>query len=269
MNLFIIEDEVVAAERIRELVQQTEPDARIVGWADSIEDSVLFLQTHGMGPDGAPHPDKPDLILMDIELVDGQSFEIFQEVEVTCPVIFTTAYDEYALQAFKVHSIDYLLKPIQREELRQSLAKFRQLRSVYKPASPAFDVNTLIEELRRSTAPAPVTRREHFLVKQGQRLISISAGEIAYFYTEDRVTFLKAHDGRYFPIDQTLEEVEQQVDERQFFRASRQYLVERRAVSGVYVHLNGKLKVTVKPVVNDMIFVSRDRAPEFKKWLGA
>lgn len=262
MNIFIIEDEIVAAERIRELVQQTAPDARIVGWADSIDDSVAFLRNH------AGSSDQPDLILMDIELVDGQSFEIFNEVEVPCPVIFTTAYDEYALQAFKVHSIDYLLKPIQREELGQSLTKFRQFYSRQKPAAPTFDVNALIEQLRRSTASTAVTNRKHFLVKQGQRLISVGVDEIAYFYSEDRVTFLKTHDGRYFPLDQTLEDVEQQVDERLFFRASRQYLVSRPAISGVYVHLNGKLKITLKPVITDMLFVSRDRAPEFKKWLG-
>ncbi|QJW90537.1 response regulator transcription factor [Spirosoma taeanense] len=262
MNLFIIEDEVVAAERIRELIRQIDPDARIVGWADSVDASVQFLQTHKAGPDD------PDLILMDIELVDGQSFEIFQEVEITCPVIFTTAYDEYALRAFKVHSIDYLLKPIQREELHNSLTKFRQLSQVYKSVTPTFDVNALIDELRRATAPTSLTHREHFLVRQGQRLISVGVDEVAYFYSEDRVTFLKAHDGRYFPVDQTLEEVELQIDERQFFRASRQYLVARPAVTGVYVHLNGKLKLTLKPAINEMLFVSRDRAPEFKKWLG-
>ncbi|WP_128545240.1 LytR/AlgR family response regulator transcription factor [Larkinella soli] len=262
MNLFIIEDEIVAAERIRELVQQTAPDARIVGWADSIEDSVTFLRSHADGPD------RPDLILMDIELVDGQSFEIFREVEVPCPVIFTTAYDEYALQAFKVHSIDYLLKPIQREELRSSLTKFRQLSERYRPAGPAFDMNALIDQLRRSTLTGPVSPREYFLVRQGQRLISVGVGEIAYFYSEDRVTFLKTHDGRYFPVDQPLEDIEGQIDERQFFRASRQFLVARPAVSGVYVHLNGKLKITLKPTITEMLFVSRDRAPEFRKWLG-
>lgn len=257
MKIFIIEDEIVAAERIKDLVQQTAPDAQIVGWADSIEDSVQFLRTQPM----------PDLLLMDIELVDGQSFEIFGEVNVTCPVIFTTAYDEYALQAFRVHSIDYLLKPIQREELSRGLAKFRQLRSVYQPAQP-LNVEALIEELRRAMAPPPLTRREHFLVRQGQRLISVSVDEVAYFYSEDRVTFLKTHDGRYFPIDYTLEDVEAQIDPKQFFRASRQFLVERRAIHNVFVHLNGKLKVVLKPAAEEELYVSRDRAPEFKKWMG-
>ena len=257
MNIFIIEDEIVAAERIKDLVRQTAPHARIVGWADSIEDSVQFLKTHPM----------PDLLLMDIELVDGQSFEIFSEVDVTCPVIFTTAYDEYALQAFKVHSIDYLLKPIGREELGRSLAKFEQLRKVYQPAPP-LNVDALIQQLRQATAPPPVTHREHFLVRQGQRLISVGIDEVAYFYSEDRVTFLKTHDGRYFPLDYPLEDVEQQIDTRHFFRASRQFLLHRRSIQNVFVHLNGKLKLVLKPAADEELYVSRDRAPEFKKWLG-
>ncbi|HEX8528690.1 MAG TPA: LytTR family DNA-binding domain-containing protein [Cytophagales bacterium] len=257
MNIFIIEDEIVAAERIKDLVRQTAPHARIVGWADSIEDSVQFLKTNPM----------PDLLLMDIELVDGQSFEIFSEVDVTCPVIFTTAYDEYALQAFKVHSIDYLLKPIGREELGRSLAKFEQLRKVYQPAPP-LNVDALIQQLRQATAPPPVTHREHFLVRQGQRLISVGIDEVAYFYSEDRVTFLKTHDGRYFPLDYPLEDVEQQIDTRHFFRASRQFLLHRRSIQNVFVHLNGKLKLVLKPAADEELYVSRDRAPEFKKWLG-
>ena len=257
MNIFIIEDEIVAAERIKDLVRQTAPHARIVGWADSIEDSVQFLKTNPM----------PDLLLMDIELVDGQSFEIFSEVDVTCPVIFTTAYDEYALQAFKVHSIDYLLKPIGRDELGRSLAKFEQLRKVYQPAPP-LNVDALIQQLRQATAPPPVTHREHFLVRQGQRLISVGIDEVAYFYSEDRVTFLKTHDGRYFPLDYPLEDVEQQIDTRHFFRASRQFLLHRRSIQNVFVHLNGKLKLVLKPAADEELYVSRDRAPEFKKWLG-
>ncbi|QMU27260.1 LytR/AlgR family response regulator transcription factor [Adhaeribacter radiodurans] len=258
MKIFIIEDETVAAQRMLEMVREIVPQAKINGPADSIEESVQFLRTHPM----------PDLILMDIELVDGQSFEIFGEVEVTCPVIFTTAYDEFALQAFKVHSIDYLLKPIQREDLQKSLRKFQQLQQVYSKPQP-FNMDELLQELRRTTAPASHPQREHFLVRQGQRLISISTPDIAYFYSEDRVTFLKTHDGRFFSLDYPLEEVEQQVDSTKFFRASRQYLVQRRAISDVFVHFNGKYKLALKPTANEDVYVSRDRAPDFKKWLGA
>jgi len=259
MKILIIEDETVAAERMLEMVRQIVPDAQIMGPADSIEESVQFLRTHPM----------PDLILMDIELVDGQSFEIFSEVEVSCPVIFTTAYDEFALQAFKVHSIDYLLKPIQREDLQKSLLKFQQLQQVYGKQQ-VLNMEELLLELRRTTtSQVAKSVREHFLVRQGQRLLSINTTDIAYFYSEDRVTFLKTHDGRFFSLDYPLEEVEQQVDNKSFFRASRQYLVQRRAISDIFVHFNGKYKLGLKPVANEEVYVSRDRAPEFKKWLGA
>jgi two-component system LytT family response regulator len=209
----------------------------------------------------------PNLILMDIELVDGQSFEIFKEVEVTCPVIFTTAYDEFALQAFKVHSIDYLLKPIVYDDLKRSLDKFTQLQKMY--SSPrSINVDDLLQELRRTSVGTSGTHREYFLVKQGQRLISVSIEEIAYFYSQDRVSFLKTFDNRTYSLDSSLEEIEGQVDANRFFRASRQYLAERRSIGNVYVHFNGKYKLALKPATEEEVFVSRDRAPEFKKWLG-
>lgn len=258
MNIFIVEDEAVAADRIRELVRKTVPEATIVGLSDSIEDSVTFLQTHPM----------PHLILMDIELVDGQSFEIFREVEITCPVIFTTAYDEFALRAFKVNSIDYLLKPIQQEELQQSIEKFKKRTGNDNSRNSAF-IEGILNELRTAARPVTESYRERFLVKQGQRLISISTDETAYFYSEGRVTFLKARDERFYTIDLPLEELEQQLDPDEFFRASRKYLVHRSSILGVYAQLNGRYRVTVKPAIKDELFVSRDRAPEFKKWLGA
>jgi two-component system LytT family response regulator len=259
MNILIIEDEVVAAEHIQDLIGSIMPQARIVGWTDSIERSIEFLRTQP----------KPDLILMDIELVDGQCFEIFSEVTVQSAVIFTTAYDEYALQAFQVHSIDYLLKPIEAEQLSRSLQKFSQLKEVYQSA-PNSQLDTLITELRRSINPATsVVAKEYFMVRQGQRLLSVNVEEIAYFYTEDRVCFLKTYEGRYFPLDYTLEEIEVGVSPSRFFRANRQYLIGRSAISNTYIHLNGKLKLTLKPEAKEDIYVSRDRAPEFKKWLGA
>jgi two-component system LytT family response regulator len=257
MNILIIEDETVAAQRLQEMVQQLMPNARIVGLADSIEESVEYLSTHPM----------PNLILMDIELVDGQSFEIFKEVDVTCPVIFTTAYDEFALQAFKVHSIDYLLKPIVYEELKSSLDKFERLQKAYAP-SRSMNVDELLQELRRTTVTAPVAHREHFLVKQGQRLISVSIEEVAYFYSQERISFLKTIDNRIFSLDFSLEEIEEQVDASRFFRVSRQFLAERRSISNIYVHFNGKYKLALKPATDEEVYVSRDRAPEFKKWLG-
>ncbi|PRY14320.1 LytTR family two component transcriptional regulator [Pontibacter ummariensis] len=258
MNIFIVEDEAIAVERIQEMVRKVAPEANISGLADSIEESVQYLKEQPM----------PDLILMDIELVDGQSFEIFREVEITCPVIFTTAYDEFALQAFKVHSVDYLLKPIQLEDLQQSVDKFRQLKQVYGQKQ-ALQVDELLLELRKSVAPASNLYREHFLVRQGQHLISISVEDIAYFYSEERITFLKTREGRSLALDYPLEEVEKQLDPKRFFRASRKYLIERRSIRQVYVHFNGKYKAELQPATKDELLVSRDRGPEFKKWLGA
>jgi two-component system LytT family response regulator len=257
MNILIIEDEVVAAERIQELVHKTITDAHIVGLCDSIEQSVQFLQTHPM----------PSLILMDIELADGQSFEIFREVDITCPVIFTTAYDAYALQAFKVHSIDYLLKPIQQEELQQSINKFRQLKESFE-SKAALNVDDLLEALRRTTIPVGNTYRERFLVRKGQQLLSIPNEETAYFYSEGRITFLKTIAGPFYALETSLEDVEQQVDPARFFRASRKYLLERRAIRTVLSDFNGKYRVILKPDAKEEVIVSRDRAAAFRKWLG-
>jgi two-component system LytT family response regulator len=257
MNIFIVEDEQIAAERIKNLVRKTVPEAVIVGLCDSIEESVTFLNTHSM----------PDLVLMDIELVDGQSFEIFREVEITCPVIFTTAYDEYALRAFKVNSIDYLLKPIQEDELRQSIDKFKML-SGNTTTQTREIIEGVLNELRQAAKPVTETYRERFLVKQGQRLISVSTEEAAYFYSEGRITYLKTKDDRFYTLDIPLEDVEQQVDPDRFFRASRKYLIERRSIQSVSVHLNGRYKISLQPVIKDELQVSRDRAPEFRKWLG-
>jgi two-component system LytT family response regulator len=257
MNLFIIEDEILAAERIKKLILQAAPDAQIVGMADSVEESIQFLRSQPM----------PDLILMDIELCDGQSFEIFQEVDITCPVIFTTAYDEYALQAFKAHRIDYLLKPIQQDELSNSIAKFRQLQQSRK-ISQTLNVDELIEELRSSSTPATLPHREHFLVRQGQRLVSVSLDDIAYFRRDDRTTMLCMYDGRCYPLDYTLAEVEQQIESPQFFRANPQFLVARRAIGNLSVQTDGKIAVTLKPSETDRLLVNRDVVPAFRKWLG-
>jgi two-component system LytT family response regulator len=257
MNILIIEDETIAAERIKELVQKTISNAHIVGVCDSIEQSVQFLHSHGM----------PELILMDIELVDGQSFEIFREVDVTCPVIFTTAYDEYALQAFKVHSIDYILKPIQQEDLQRSMDKLRQLKTTFENKT-VLDVDALLKMLHRTTIPAGDPHRERFLVRKGQQLLSIPIEETAYFFSEEKVTFLKAADGQTYALDLSLEEVEQQVDPNRFFRGSRKYLIGRRAINSVYADFNGKYRIILKPDAKEEVIVSRDRAAAFRKWLG-
>lgn len=257
MNILIIEDEIIAAERIQELVQKTIPAANVLGVCDSIETSVHYLRTQEM----------PHLILMDIELVDGKSFAIFREVEVTCPVIFTTAYDEYALQAFKVNSIDYLLKPIQQEELQNSIAKLKLLQETFQNKR-LLDLDALLSALRSTKVPIGENYRERFLVRKGQQLLSITVDEISFFYSQGHITFLKTPGGLAYSLDNSLDEVEQQVNPSRFFRASRKYLLERQAIRSVLSDSNGKYRVNLKPETKEEVMVSRDRAAAFRKWLG-
>lgn len=257
MKILIVEDEAVAAERIQNMVKSGVPDAEILGRCDSIEETVDYLRSHPM----------PDLMLMDIELSDGKSFEIFDEVKVTCPVIFTTAYDEYVMKAFGVHSIDYLLKPVQADALKKSIHKFRELRQVYAGATIAT-AQDLARELKKAWQEQSGPQREHFLVKHGHRLLSVSAGEVAYFYSENGVSYLKTHAGNFYPLDDTLDTLEQQVEPKTFHRCSRKFLVSRSAVQNAHLAFNGKIKVVVKPAPDEDVIVSRDRAPDFKKWMG-
>lgn len=255
MKVLIIEDEELAAKRIQKMVEEHAPDFSIEGITDSIESSVSWLNSH-------PHP---DLILMDIELADGQSFEIFNRIEIKSTIIFTTAYDEFALRAFKVNSIDYLLKPIDPEELKRSLAKFKMLVSDRAFDINPFDIDSIVEALKAKTSKR---FKQRFLVRQGQRLIPVECSEIAFFYTEDKISFLKTFNEQRFIVDHSLDELEELLNPLDFFRANRQFIITMRSLDGVHNHFNGKLKINLKPLASDEIYVSRERASEFKKWLG-
>lgn len=255
MKILIIEDENLAARKLKKLVTEIEPTADIVGMTDSIESSVEWLETNPT----------PDLILMDIELADGQSFEIFNRTEVNSTIIFTTAYDEYALKAFKVNSIDYLLKPVRSEELEKALDKFKALKKG-GTADNRVNIDMLLKELRQSQGKQEY--RNRFLVKQGQKFITVETHDIAYFFTEDRVNFIKTRAGQRFIVDYTLDELEQTLDTRQFFRANRQFIVHAKAVESVHPYFNSKLKLHLKPAIEDEVLISREKASEFKQWMG-
>ncbi|HEX8530493.1 MAG TPA: LytTR family DNA-binding domain-containing protein [Cytophagales bacterium] len=256
MRVLIVEDEELAVERILKLLAEVESTAVVAGVTASIEATVAWLQ-------GNP---RPDLILMDIELADGQSFEIFNRVAVQSPVIFTTSYDEYAIRAFKVNSIDYLLKPVKREELRAALDKLRALAQQLHPAGePPAD---RIEQLIRGLAQPVKEYRERFLVKLGQRYVSLETGDIAYFYYEDRLTFLKTWKNERHLVDYTLDELEAMLPPKTFFRANRQCIVHIRAVHNIHSYFNHKLKLTLLPESEAEVLVSRERATEFKAWMG-
>jgi DNA-binding LytR/AlgR family response regulator len=200
---------------------------------------------------------------MDIELSDGQSFSIFDQVTVTSPVIFTTSYDEYAIRAFKVNSIDYLLKPVKLEDLQAAIEKFRNL-GKHLPPGPAAGIEQLLRELRRPEKEY----RERFLVKSGQRYFSIDVDDIAYFYYRNRVTFLKTWKKDTYYIDYILDELEEMLSPKSFFRANRQYLLHIKSIKDIHNYFNNKLKLTVNPAAEEEILVSREKAMEFKNWMG-
>lgn len=253
MKVFIIEDEELAVKKLLKTLSSLDVETEVVGNADSIQSSVEWLQTN----------DAPDLILMDIELADGQSFEIFNLVEVKCPVIFTTSYDEYALKAFKVNSVDYLLKPIQKDELEAALNKFKRMNT---PATADVSLDTLVKQLQQKLQPKEYRKR--FLVKHAQKLVSIEVNEIAYFYSDGRLNFFKTNDNRKFVVDYTMDELEEMLDPENFFRISRSFYVAIQSVEKIDDYFGNRLILGLKPAVDKEALVSREKVSDFKKWLG-
>lgn len=253
MKLLIVEDEQLLAKQLRNMVQALEPGADVVGQTNSIASTIDWLQDH----------EAPDLVLMDIELADGQCFEIFQQTPVKSPVIFTTAYDEYALKAFKVNSIDYLLKPIQETELQDALHKWKSLRTASSESSAIHQLQHLLTEFKK-----PMQYRERFLVRQGQKMLSVSVGDIAFFCARNTLTYLVTKTKQKFIVDFTLDEIESSLAPMNFFRANRQFIVAHEMITGVHNWFNGKLKVDLVIAPETDVVISRDKAPLFKAWLG-
>jgi len=259
MNILIVEDEDLAVKKIQKTLLSVDDKARVVGVTDSIRSTVEWLQQNAA----------PDLILMDIELADGQSFEIFKLTDIKSPVIFTTSYDEYALKAFKVNSIDYLLKPVQKEELQAALDKYKEMkRSFGSKESEAEEVrlDSLLKELRSRLETKEY--RQRFLVKHGQKLVSIEINEIAYFFSDGRLNFFKTVDNRKFVVDYTMDELEDMVDPKQYFRISRSFYVSVGCIDKIEEYFGNRLILTLKPIVDKEALVSREKVTDFKKWMG-
>lgn len=252
MKILIVEDEELAVKKLLKTLAVTGVPAEIVGTADSIKTSVEWLQQNPA----------PDLILMDIELADGQSFEIFNLTEVKSPVIFTTSYDEYALKAFKVNSVDYLLKPVQTEELQAALNKFTKLKTEKQDISIA----SLVKELQQKLQTKEYRKR--FLVKHAQKLVSIYVEDIAYFYSDGRLNFFKTTDNRKFVVDYTMDELEEMLNPENYFRISRSFYVSIDSVDKIDDYFGNRLILGLKPALDKEALVSREKVTEFKKWLG-
>ena len=250
MNTIIIEDENLTAQRLEGMLQKCDPGIRVLAILPSVAESVQWLRQNEM----------PDLVFMDIHLEDDLCFKIFELVPLTAPVIFTTAYDEYMIKAFKVNSIDYLLKPVNLVELMAALDKFKALKEQFsKP-----DFNTLLQYIGQR-APDYKTR---FMITVGNKIRSIETSEVAYFYSDEKITFLVTSEGQHLPIDFSLDKLVTVLDPKQFFRASRQYLVGFSSIHAVLTHFKGKLKLELAPKARHEVFVSGDRMADFKDWLG-
>ena len=253
MKVLIVEDEELAVKKLRKTLFTVDGTIEVTGVTDSIKTTVEWLQSNP----------QPDLILMDIELADGQSFEIFNLTEVKSPVIFTTSYDEYALKAFKVNSVDYLLKPIQQEELQAALNKFRKMTGSNKSE---LSLDSLVKELQQKLQPKEYRKR--FLVKQGQKLVSVEVEDIAYFYSDGRLNFFKTSDNRKFVVDYTMDELEDMLDPVQYFRISRSFYVSVNSIDKIEDYFGNRLILQLKPVVDKEALVSREKVTDFKKWMG-
>ena len=258
MNVLIIEDEELAVKKLRKTLESVDSSAKVVGITDSIRSSVSWLQANPA----------PDLILMDIELCDGQSFEIFDKVEVKSTVIFTTSYDEYALKAFKVNSVDYLLKPVQKEDLQAAMNKLKNIQAMYgnSGSSDPLNVDNLVKELQQKLQPKEFRKR--FLVKHAQKLISIEVQDVAYFYSDGRLNFFKTNDNKKYVVDYTMDELEEMLDPDRYFRISRSFYVSIASIDQIHDYFGNRLLLHLKPVVDKESIVSREKVADFKKWMG-
>lgn len=248
MKILLIEDELPAAKQLTKMLLELDSTITIIDVLDSVEASVKWLRNYPM----------PDAIFMDIQIADGLSFDIFTQVEITAPVIFCTAFDQYAVKAFKVNAIDYLLKPIDPDDLENALHRLREKSHHNTP-----DLSKMLEILQKKN------KKERFLIKIGNSFTSIEANDIAYFFSEEGITQAALLTGKKHIIDHTLDEIEHEVEENNFFRISRKIVVNVKAIQKVHPHFNSRLKLDLQPNFHEEVFVSRERVASFKVWLGA
>lgn len=248
MKVLIIEDETAAARNLQSMLETLEPDIEVVGITESIVDTVEWFAENNA----------PDIVFMDIHIADGESFRIFDSVDITAPIIFTTAYDQYALEAFKVNSIDYLLKPLKEEELQRALDKWRRITN-HERSEYHNRIDSMIAEQRKGN--------EMFLVHVKDKIVPLQVSDVAYFYTSNERVTAHLFDGVAYPIDKTLEALQSMLSEQNFFRANRQFIISRKAVKDISIWFGSRLSLNLTVEIPERIVISKARVPEFKRWL--
>ncbi|HVK48973.1 MAG TPA: LytTR family DNA-binding domain-containing protein [Pseudobacter sp.] len=248
MRILIVEDELLAAERLQLMIGQYDPSITNIHCTESVEETIAWLEQN----------QAPDLILSDIHLSDGHSFEIFRRISYKGPVVFTTAYDQYAMEAFRLFSIDYILKPVTAEALTKALNKYKEI------MSPAIDYQQVLPKVQQA---ADDGYKRRFLGRIGQRLQFISVEDISFFQAENKIVYLTDKQGVRYLIDHTLEKLEQYLNPKLFFRLNRKYIVKDSAIEYIRPYLNSRLKLTVKGADSrDEFIISRERVSEFRAW---
>ena len=247
MNILIVEDEKPAATRLMNMLKKVEPGAEIVGITDGVESTLNFLDQHP----------PPDLVFMDIHLADGSGLEIFRHHSFQgTGIIFSTAYDQYAIEAFKLHALYYLLKPVKQDELEEALSRYKESRE------KDLDYKQIVDKLLSK----PVNDKR-FLIRMGQSLRLVHQPDIAYFYTSDKITFMMTREGRKYPVDYTLENLEEMIDATKFFRINRQYIIHMDAIQQMHAHSKARVRIDLLPAAHEEVIVSTEKSPLFKKWL--
>jgi two-component system LytT family response regulator len=253
MKVVIIEDEFHAAQRLKKLLANILSDLEILDTIDSVEDAVVWFKSNAA----------PDLVFMDIQLADGISFSIFKQVKVETPIIFTTAFDQYSLKAFKVNSVDYLLKPIDESELNQAIQKFDKLNQKESKVA-AESLAKLMSQI-----DSEKVYRERFLLKNKDKYTFLLAEEIAYFYSEDSLSFIVTQKGKSYIHDTSLNHLAEDLNPAKFFRINRKQIVNIKSIDAIHNHFNNRIKLDLNPTAKGDVIVSRDKVKDFKLWLGA
>lgn len=248
VRVLIIEDEILAAQRLTKILAELAPDFEIVGQCDSIEMALEYFSNNN----------EPDLVFLDIQLGDGLSFEIFERIELHCPVIFCTAYDEYVFRAFELNSIDFLMKPINKEALAKSIEKYRKLN-----LTKSIDYKQIVSWLQ----PNKAKFKQRFLVGAGASILSIKTEDVAYFYSVEGASFLVNNQNKSYAIDFSLDKVEEMLCPENFFRANRQFLLGFDSIKKIHIQSKSRIKLEIQPTPTCEVIVSKARTHEFRLWL--